>query len=296
MYCKIHEHVAIVAANFFELPVDNNPKSLAILTHTYYPLNVHHHFHIARNIIVCVPKKEYIPSDAPSHVRFIVCAPEISFQRSDVFAVDTSVRREFDLFLNAAWVPWKRNYLASLVPRTVNAGYDHGKGAVEIPSFCHVANKNPDGTMRILSKQEIADLCKRSHCGGIFSKSEGNCRAIGEYLLSGIPVISTPSVGGRDVWFDEYNSLIVAPNPETIRQGVQRLVRESRDPLVIRNTHLKRMEEDRKVLFDVVETFFEDVPKDWKFDSREELEHRLTSGVRRCFALDSSDVLSVPRT
>jgi glycosyltransferase involved in cell wall biosynthesis len=52
-------------------------------------------------------------------------------------------------------------------------------------------------------------------------------RASAEYLVAGLPIVSTPSVGGRDVFFDPDYCLIAAPNPRDIRQAVETL--KSRD-------------------------------------------------------------------
>lgn len=54
---------------------------------------------------------------------------------------------------------------------------------------------------RYLDHDEVTDAIYKSCLGGIFSEHEGACYASTEYLLCGCPVISTPSVGGRDVWY-----------------------------------------------------------------------------------------------
>jgi hypothetical protein len=44
-----------------------------------------------------------------------------------------------------------------------------------------------------------------------------------EYLLAGLPVVSNPSRGGRDVFFDPDYCAIVDPEPAKIREAVEAL-------------------------------------------------------------------------
>ena len=91
---------------------------------------------------------------------------------------------------------------------------------------------------------------QRSKLGGIFSPVEGGNRATSafgwlrvssvllpstnaaymhpslpglaaEYLLAGLPVVSTPSFGGRDVYFHASNSIIVEPTRQAGKAGVE---------------------------------------------------------------------------
>jgi len=59
-------------------------------------------------------------------------------------------------------------------------------------------------------------------------------------LAAGLPVVTTPSVGGRDVWFDEYNCILVEPDPRAVKEAVEFLKSHPRDPEVIRGNFLKK--------------------------------------------------------
>ncbi len=80
----------------------------------------------------------------------------------------------------------------------------------------------------------VAEIVRRSHSGLILSEREGVCRASCEYLLAGIPVVSTRSAGGRDVWYDDYNAILVEPTAEAVATAVEELVAHPRDPRRIR--------------------------------------------------------------
>ena len=46
-----------------------------------------------------------------------------------------------------------------------------------------------------------------------------------EYMLAGLPVVSTPSVGGREIYFDHEYCTICDPDPAAVRDAVEALRR-----------------------------------------------------------------------
>jgi len=108
-----------------------------------------------------------------------------------------------------------------------------------------------------LSPGEVAGILHQSCCGLILSAHEGVCRASSEYLLCGLPVVSTPSAGGRDVWYDEYNAVIVQPEREAVEDAVLQLRQSPRDPWRIRDRYLQQAETFRlRFIRDVLEPVF----------------------------------------
>ncbi len=91
-----------------------------------------------------------------------------------------------------------------------------------------------------LPPARVARILRRSHVGLALSTLEGVCRASSEYLLTGLPVVSTDSVGGRDVWYDNYNSIIAPATEQDIQSAVETLKNDTRDPHRIRNDYLAR--------------------------------------------------------
>lgn len=73
----------------------------------------------------------------------------------------------------------------------------------------------------------IYENIKKTKVGLIFSPYEGACYASLEYLLAGLPVISCPSKGGRDVYYNERNSIIVEnPTPEKVKDAVKKAIQK----------------------------------------------------------------------
>ena len=78
-----------------------------------------------------------------------------------------------------------------------------------------------------------------------------------EYLTCGIPVVSTPSVGGRNVYFYAFNSLIVEPAEEAVAAGVERMIHTSTDPAAISARHAQLSDHFRRQFTrEVVGTIF----------------------------------------
>src|SRR5262249_10816742 len=91
-----------------------------------------------------------------------------------------------------------------------------------------------------LPPPQVAKILQQSGVGLILSELEGISRASSEYLLTGLPVVSTASKGGRDVWYDDYNSIIVEPTEDAVWAAVQELKAHPRDPQRIRKAYLDR--------------------------------------------------------
>lgn len=99
---------------------------------------------------------------------------------------------------------------------------------------------------RRLSPSEVATVVSASRCGLILSAVEGQNNASTEYLLCGVPVISTPSIGGRDAFFDPAHSTIVEPDPRAIEAAVERYQTDSPDPFQVRESVMRKIRAHRK--------------------------------------------------
>jgi glycosyltransferase involved in cell wall biosynthesis len=76
---------------------------------------------------------------------------------------------------------------------------------------------------------DIGDAAIRHHinssvCGLMLSDIEGACYASTEYLLCGVPVVTTKSFGGRDEYYEEENHLTVRATPAHVAEGVSYFV------------------------------------------------------------------------
>jgi len=109
---------------------------------------------------------------------------------------------------------------------------------------------------RYLSSSDVAAVLNASRVGGIFSAEEGACYASTEYLLCGLPVVSTASTGGRHVWYTPQNSVVVEATPAAVATGVCQALLKLRtgefDRQEIREEAVQMAERFRAVLADAV--------------------------------------------
>lgn len=164
-----------------------------------------------------------------------------------------NLNKLYDAIYVARRSAMKRHMLASKVPRlALVAGFNHGNAISEIPQYTYLNDKQ-------LSPEEVCEKINQAYCGLILSEIEGACFASSEYLLCGLPVVSTPSKGGRDVWYNEYNSIVCEPNPDSVALAVEEFVRNPRDPYKIRQMHIEKSKEYRlrfiKMLSDIFNRF-----------------------------------------
>jgi len=134
----------------------------------------------------------------------------------------------------------KRHYLANGVERLALLS---PIGGYESQYYRDHYYRRPNCALNNLHRLEaerVAAVLRRAHCGLILSEVEGVCRASCEYLACGLPVISTTSRGGRDVWYDEDNAIIVPPIADAVAAAVEELRRHPRDSQQIRKGYLAR--------------------------------------------------------
>lgn len=99
------------------------------------------------------------------------------------------------------------------------------------PSAIFVNHLLGNGRYHYLDGPTLAATMARARTALALSFVEGYMRASAQYLMAGLPIVSVPSVGGRDAFFCNDNSLIVDPDPRAVAEGVQQMIarRLSRD-------------------------------------------------------------------
>jgi hypothetical protein len=113
--------------------------------------------------------------------------------------------------------------------------------------------------------------------GIMTSKTEGSCRAIAEMLMCGLPIINIKmpnldkydyypyrkdmiygayniilpnTLGGRELWLDDYNSTICERNDSDIDKAIQQIIEKKVDSNIIRSNFMSRLFTERlKFLF-----------------------------------------------
>lgn len=152
----------------------------------------------------------------------------------DIFRPLPEVPVEFDAVYNARISYTKRHYLAFDVERLLHITVSIG----ELPAsgdrafirrlqaqspLHHIANPIVDGLTDRLTPQQVNRAYNQAAVGLCLSAAEGAMCSSMEYMMAGLPVVSTPSLGGRDVYFDPDSCIIAEPEPAAIRRAVEEL-------------------------------------------------------------------------
>jgi hypothetical protein len=164
---------------------------------------------------------------------------------------------EFDAVYNAAAVDWKRHELAARIPRVLYITYSHAgrptpeqtailDGLLALAPQHVLLNEIVEGMPRFLSSEQVNLGCGRAAVGLCLSPAEGAMYASMEYMLAGLPVVSTPSKGGRDVFFDPAFCMIVDPDADAVAAAVAELRGRAIPRELVRNLTLEKIEGTRQ--------------------------------------------------
>ncbi|RAI41588.1 glycosyltransferase [Rhodoplanes roseus] len=171
---------------------------------------------------------------------------------------------EFDAVYNARFVPEKRHALAELIRTVGYLGYvseSHDEHQDEIALMARLVRENPshrllnpvvDRRPVRLDPAGVNRQINRARVGLILSEVEGANYASMEYMLAGLPVVSTPSAGGREVYFDPDYCIVCDPTPEAVAAAVETLKARNIPPEHIRQRTLAKLVPERRRFLDLV--------------------------------------------
>jgi uncharacterized protein (TIGR01627 family) len=189
---------------------------------------------------------------------------------------DTPV--EFDAIYNARFIPIKRHELAAKIDRVAYLSYAEGSvpqqnyqrkllAATLARNPSHtLLNPLADGLPVRLTHREANAALNRAAVGLCLSEVEGSNYASMEYMLAGMPVVSTPSQGGRDVYFDPEYCLICEPNAAAVRDAVKTLKARKLSRAYIRARTLAKIEPERRRFLTLVDDMIASLGGRRRFD------------------------------
>lgn len=150
---------------------------------------------------------------------------------------------EFDAIYNARLTPIKRHELAVDVA-SLALLYDLGPPErptlyedirAMLPRATFINHQVGGGTYRQLPIEDCVRHINRARVGLCLSAIEGAMQASMEYMLAGLPVVSTRSIGGRDRYFLPPFCRIVDDDPAAIAEAVEAYARKPIPKQVIRD-------------------------------------------------------------
>lgn len=130
---------------------------------------------------------------------------------------------------------------------------DYFRSIEQVISHFVFANGHPlSAETRQLSRKEVAQWCLRSRCGLVLSNEEGANLASGEYMLCGLPVVSTRAIGGRDEYYDEKFWVICEDDPASVCAAVREMISRRLDATAIRASFVSKVMERRSQLLQLI--------------------------------------------
>lgn len=172
---------------------------------------------------------------------------------------------EFDAIYNARFVAEKRHELAAEIEKVAYIAYAEpqetrcadfrrlwAKTSKRSPKHV-LLNSLDQGLPEPLSHAEVNGALARAATGLVLSEIEGASYAAVEYMLAGLPVVSTPSKGGREMFFDADFCAVVPPTPRAVREAAAALKARDIPRAFIREKTLKRLEAERRRFTTLIE-------------------------------------------
>jgi hypothetical protein len=187
--------------------------------------------------------------------------------RETTFRPLAGVTRDLDAIYNAQLVPWKRHELSLAIQRCGFLFYRDagapdvvaGEAAIRerharlAPGHVFINETDGTGVPVRLPPDAINRELNRARVGLCLSEREGAMFASMEYLLAGLPIVTTPSEGGRDVYFDGDYCLTVPPDAARVAEAVAALKARDIPASHVRAETLKRVQADRRRFLDLLD-------------------------------------------
>ena len=200
-----------------------------------------------------------------------------------IFRPLPDVEVEFDAIYNARFDPLKRHELASQVENLAYLSYDDPANTTESRKeqrelFLRLMAEHPnhvllnptDEALPVrLPASEVNAALNRAAVGLCLSRMEGANYASLEYMLAGLPVVSTPSIGGREMYFDPEFCIVCDPDPVAVREAVESLRSRHIPRDYVRERTLARIEPERRRLLVLLDDLRESLGGQRQFEDSE---------------------------
>jgi len=200
--------------------------------------------------------------------------------------------RKFDSVCISRMSRFKRHALAKEVPRVLFIGSIVTEGDNEA-YFQELSAQMPQAEFthrekNWLQNAEVAARCAEARTGLILSSVEGGCFAMTEYLLCGLPVVSTASTGGRDCWLHPRYTRVVPASARAVAEAVEELIAHPPNPHDVRDHALRVMTEQRRRFFELGQQLYEveNTGRDFARDFYASFRHKMADWQPNCRVMD----------
>jgi hypothetical protein len=207
-----------------------------------------------------------------------------AFLSPPVFFPIPGCRKEFSAIYDAVVSPYKRHELAREIENLALITYRkptstraHIRSTLAVLGDATWLNGRPDGKLEWFDQAAVNHNLNRARVGLCLSAVEGMMYASTQYLLAGLPVVTTPSAGGRHVFYEPDYVRTVAEDPAAVAAAVEEFCAAPPDPQHVRQRTLQKIAEHRRRFLERMRDLVagRDPEGVWKDDWPEGLPHKL---------------------
>lgn len=170
------------------------------------------------------------------------------------FFLPGDVPKKYDAVYAATMAPYKRIELAREIQKLCFVTYVTHQKTWNLHEF-EPRLKHADYNSEFISREAVRFCYQQSQVGLALSAAEGAMFSCTEYILCGLPVVTTPNRGGRNRYLDEENSTLVPPEAGAVRKAVESYVANPPDPTAVRNSAIRKMHEDRIKFVEILDYY-----------------------------------------
>jgi hypothetical protein len=235
----------VVMPTYWDVAVsrDDNARTWSKIRHLYPEATV----------IWLVPRRSDAELLASTGIEAVHCHQN-AFLDETIFRPDKLTTKRYAAAFNANSAAFKCHELAWGVERLALITYIlEGDSPERLEGYRDLAFSNFDRVSRTtatLSAVEVASVLNKSHCGLMLSQQEGANFASAEYMLCGIPLVTTPSIGGRHEFYSSRQVMVVAHTPVAVEAGIAQCSNWPVDPEELHALALAKAIPHRRRLLD----------------------------------------------
>ena len=183
------------------------------------------------NIVICTNDAisfDYINSLGIDNISGILCNHNAAVDRNKLFIINEEIQENdkiWDSVYTAGLRDCKRHFLSHDLERVcyLTGGVKNVRDYQETYDDLHQNQTNSFTLIhQRISANNMSFFYNMSKVGLCLSAAEGAMCSSIEYLLCGLPVVSTRSIGGRDTFFTDKNCIFAEDNPESVKDCVDK--------------------------------------------------------------------------
>ena len=163
------------------------------------------------------------------------------------FSILEGAEKKYDAVYTARAVDMKRIHLAEKVPNLALVQSGINMKSTIPPATGYERCRPVYAPADYLNFEQLTHLYSESRCGLMLSRHEGACYTVTEYMLCGIPAVSTmpdpgDTMGGREAWLSDDNSVYCRPTPAAVAEAVEIINAGNLSPADVRQSQITRMQ------------------------------------------------------